>query len=114
MSKLNYTQAEQKNLDRDKKTVMAMAQIFCRGHNHICSPEDSLCPQCLSVVEYSNEKTQRCPYKHQGTCNTCPTQCYTQEMRLAIREIMAYSGPRMILHHPIMAIRYLIKKRKNK
>lgn len=32
-------------------------------------------------------------------------------MKEKIRNVMRYSGPRMILHHPIMAIRHVIDKR---
>jgi hypothetical protein len=35
-------------------------------------------------------------------------------MREKIREVMRFSGPRMIFHHPIMAIRHLIECRREK
>jgi hypothetical protein len=35
-------------------------------------------------------------------------------MREKIREVMRFSGPRMIFHHPIMAIRHLIESRREK
>jgi hypothetical protein len=35
-------------------------------------------------------------------------------MREKIREIMRFSGPRMIFYHPIMAIRHLIESKKEK
>jgi hypothetical protein len=35
-------------------------------------------------------------------------------MREKIKEIMRFSGPRMIFYHPIMAIRHLIESKKEK
>ena len=34
--------------------------------------------------------------------------CYQPQMREQIRQVMRYSGPRMLFHHPVMAIRHLI------
>ena len=36
------------------------------------------------------------------------------DMRKKIREVMRFSGPRMIFHHPVMAVRHLIDSRKEK
>ena len=35
-------------------------------------------------------------------------------MRNKIREVMRFSGPRMIFHHPILAIKHLVQTRKEK
>ncbi len=92
---------------------MAMARIYCRGHRHT-QGKDGVCDECRKVVEYSFERTRACPHEHKGTCDTCTIHCYKPEMRAAIRAIMAYSGPRMMFHHPIMAVEHLAKKRKSK
>ena len=34
--------------------------------------------------------------------------CYKPEMRERIRQVMRYSGPRMITKHPVAAIRHLL------
>jgi hypothetical protein len=47
-------------------------------------------------------------------CSNCKVHCYKPEMREKIREIMRFSGPRMIFYHPIMAIRHLIESKKEK
>ncbi|MDR2525428.1 MAG: nitrous oxide-stimulated promoter family protein, partial [Oscillospiraceae bacterium] len=36
--------------------------------------------------------------------------CYRADMREKIRAVMRYAGPRMLLHHPVMAIRHFIAK----
>lgn len=36
------------------------------------------------------------------------------EMREKIRAIMRFSGPRMMFHHPVAAVRHLIETKKEK
>ena len=103
--------AENRRLEQDQKTLEAMARIYCRAHRHVCSPDGRLCEDCASLVVYANNRTRRCPHHHRGTCDTCEIQCYQPAMRARIRAMMVFSGPRMILHHPVMAVRHMIKKR---
>ncbi len=106
----------ERDLRKDERTLVAMARIYCHGHRHIAdsSNDEQLCHECFQVVEYALERTKRCPHEHKGTCDTCTIQCYKPAMRQRIREIMAYSGPRMMFHHPLMAVRHLAKKRRSK
>ena len=64
--------SEKKRLEQDEKTVMAMAAVFCRGHHHICAQGEKLCPECAKVIDYSLERTRRCPHKHSGTSIPAP------------------------------------------
>jgi hypothetical protein len=45
-------------------------------------------------------------------CSNCKVHCYKPEMREKIREVMRFSGPRMIFHHPITAIRHVMESKK--
>ena len=47
-------------------------------------------------------------------CSVCKTHCYKPEMREQIRQVMRWSGPRMLFHHPVLAIRHLVETRKQK
>ena len=42
------------------------------------------------------------------SCDACENHCYKPEMRERIRQVMRYSGPRMITKHPVAAIRHLL------
>ena len=44
------------------------------------------------------------------TCKKCPIHCYKPDMKEKMREAMRYAGPRMMWHHPIAAIRHLIRE----
>ena len=39
----------------------------------------------------------------------CPVHCYRPEMKERIRMVMRWSGPRMIIYHPIAAIKHLMR-----
>ena len=95
---------------QERDTLRAMIGLFCR-QNH--SP-DPLCEECSQLWSYAQERLDKCPYGvNKPTCQNCPIHCYKPEMRQRVREVMRYAGPRMIWHHPLMAIRHLIHNRKS-
>ena len=52
--------------------------------------------------------------KKQTFCSNCKSHCYSPEMRGKIKDVMRFSGPRLLLSHPILAIRHAIDTIKNK
>ncbi|MBO5824973.1 MAG: nitrous oxide-stimulated promoter family protein, partial [Prevotella sp.] len=42
------------------------------------------------------------------SCKKCHTHCYAPKEREAIRRIMRWAGPRMLLYAPVAAIRHLL------
>jgi len=94
-------------IEREKKTVRHMIELWCR-HNH---GGDVLCDDCRVLCEYSEERLMHCKFGEGKTkCHKCTVHCYKPEMREKIRAVMRYSGPRIIFHHPIEAIRFLLSK----
>lgn len=110
--------------------VSEMIALWCRGHHGevprvpdapivpLGRTEVVLCPECSELHAYALARIGRCP--HMGTktfCSACPTHCYKPAMRERIREVMRWSGPRMLLFRPIPAIRHALvtlrAKRKN-
>ncbi|WP_070966199.1 nitrous oxide-stimulated promoter family protein [Vibrio sonorensis] len=90
------------------KTIEAMILIYCRGR-HGCK---ELCSQCKTLLEYAEMRLDRCPYgAHKPACNRCPVHCYKPDPKQQIREVMIYSGPRMLLKHPWLALRHLYMER---
>lgn len=71
-------------------------------------PVPPLCSQCQSLLDYAHKRLEHCKYgEDKPSCTRCPVHCYKPAMREQIRQVMRYSGPRMLLHDPIMAIRHL-------
>ena len=91
---------------RDKKTVTAMIRIYCAAHH---GRHGELCSECRGLLEYSCSKIENCQLLgHKPTCAKCRIHCYDAVRREHIRQVMRYSGPRMIYRHPILAIRHLM------
>ena len=45
-------------------------------------------------------------------CRRHEVHCYKPEMKERIRTIMRWAGPRMIIYHPVAAIRHLLRELK--
>ncbi len=92
-------------IEREKKTVEHMIVLWCRHHHG----GKGLCEDCQSLLSYARARLDHCKFGEQKTkCHKCPVHCYRKDMREKIREVMRYSGPRMLLHHPIEAILFLL------
>ena len=67
-----------------------------------------LCPQCQELLTYAHQRLERCKFGNEKpSCTRCSVHCYKPAMRQQIRQVMRYSGPRMLLHNPVLAIRHL-------
>lgn len=103
------------------KTVSAMLAIYCRHHHrhrarhkHSDGSVDNLCHECRQLLMYAELRLDRCPYGQQKpTCNQCPIHCYKPEPKQQMQQVMRYAGPRMLLPHPLLAIRHLLHERKS-
>ena len=92
-------------IEWEKKTVRHMIELWCRK-NHGCH---ELCEECRELLEYSIARLERCKFGDaKAKCHKCPVHCYRPDMREKIRAVMRFSGPRMILFHPLEALRYLL------
>ena len=58
--------------------------------------------------------TKYCQMLNMHVCANCTVHCYKPEMREKIREVMRYSGPRMLFIHPLVVIRHMLETRKEK
>lgn len=53
-------------------------------------------------------------YGDKTFCSNCKVHCYKPDMRERIRQVMAFSGPRMLFHHPAAALRHVIETKREK
>jgi len=96
---------------REKRTVAAMISMYCRGRH---GSRKELCPTCADLLAYARRRVDGCPFgEEKPTCANCPIHCYRADMRQRIREVMRYSGPRMLLRHPVLAFLHLIDGRRH-
>ena len=103
---------DQRRIVREKKTVAAMMQVFCKAHHR---SEQRLCQECADLLAYAECRLDRCPFAaDKPTCAECPIHCYKPAMRDRIRAVMRFAGPRMMLRRPVLAIRHLLDQRKRR
>ena len=96
--------------EREKRMVSQMIALYCRKKHHT---RGDLCPQCAALDAYAKMRADKCPFMETKTfCSNCRVHCYNPDMRAKIREVMRFAGPRMILHHPVSAIRHVVETRK--
>lgn len=101
---------ENPRIGREKKTVDAMIRLYCRKKHET---NENLCPACQELHDYAMLRLTNCPFQeYKSTCGKCLVHCYKPELRTEITKVMRYSGPRMLLYHPIMAFKHVIDGRK--
>ena len=97
---------------REKETVALMIGIYCRKKH---GTKKGLCPRCRELLDYAAARSDRCPFMETKTfCSNCKVHCYRPDMRARIKEVMRFSGPRMIFYHPGRAARHMIESMKEK
>ena len=91
---------------REKKTIEAMIKIYCNYHH---STSNELCSDCQELFEYAKTRLEKCPFQeNKPTCAKCPIHCYKPYMRIKIRAIMRYSGPRILFKYPVLAFHHVL------
>jgi hypothetical protein len=96
-----------KRIETEKATVKAMVEIYCNANHGI----NAVCEDCENLIDYALLRTDRCKYKDKKpACQNCKTHCYKAEYREKIKEVMRFSGPRMIYFHPVLSLKHLISK----
>jgi hypothetical protein len=102
---------------KDLKLLLNFVRIYC-GAKHgnqigtniqvesITVKETLLCDECAEVARHALAKRRNCPLTPKPSCKKCPVHCYGRYYRAKIREIMAFSGRRMILRGRVDYLRH--------
>jgi hypothetical protein len=100
-------------LRRDLKTLALFISIYCcyrhqgepravatlRTHDvsDIAGRDIELCSQCQKLLAHAFVKRSHCPMNPKPQCKHCPSHCYHPTYRAQIREVMRFSGRKMLL-----------------
>jgi hypothetical protein len=96
-------------IGRERRTIEAMVTIYCHGKHG----GKELCPECGELLSYCDRRLELCPFKEEKPiCFNCSVHCYNTQMRERIKPVMYYSGPRLLLRHPVLAIQHLADERR--
>ena len=84
-------------IDREKKTVQMMIEIYCRHH----LKQTTIPEEYQQLIEYAHNRLSHCRFGENKTvCKKCPIHCYAHKERQQIREVMRWVGPRMMIYAP--------------
>jgi hypothetical protein len=97
-----------KQQKKDIRLIGKFVEVYCFGKHHgtLLTPvtlpaglgESTLCPECVSFLEYAIGKRLKCPLEtEKPTCKHCRIHCYDKQRREKVREIMSYAGRRLML-----------------
>ena len=99
-----------RRIRRERKTIEKMLGLYCRDHH---GRKSGLCGECHGLWTYAMARLEKCPLRvDKPQCNQCKIHCYKPAIREQVRQVMRYSGPRMLWRHPVAAVQYLIDKRR--
>ena len=100
----------EKKRAREQRVVEEMITLYCRAHHH----RGTRCAQCEELAEYAPDAHGEMPrsWRTKTFCSNCRVHCYDQAHRQRIKEVMRFSGPRMLMHHPLLALSHLIESKK--
>jgi hypothetical protein len=100
-------------LQKDLRTLATFIRIYCT-HKHKDQPKAPvalnthdveaiagrpilLCADCRKLLGHAFVKRSRCPMDPKPACKHCPSHCYHPAYRQRIRQVMKYSGRRLVL-----------------
>ena len=95
-------------IEQEKKTVSQMVEIYCHGMKHT---KEGLCEECSALLDYAYTRLEHCKFgEKKPTCKKCTIHCYRPQMKEQMCKVMRWAGPRMILYHPVAAIKHIIRE----
>lgn len=94
-------------IEKEKKIVKLMIEIYSKHHDKK-NLEDN--EEMKDLLNYAYLRLNKCPFKdNKNFCSKCKVHCYQKEMREKIKKVMRYSGPRVLLYHPILFIKHQLR-----
>jgi len=92
---------------KDITVIGRFTEVWCSDHHHADRHPFSLpngkkplklCAGCSAFMDYAVKKRLNCPLEaEKPNCKRCRIHCYGPEQRTLVKQIMAWSGRRMIL-----------------
>ncbi len=94
-------------VEEEKDTVELMIRMYCRHREG----NKELCVSCAQLLDYARERLDRCRFSgSKPSCRKCLVHCYRKDMRERVRAVMRWTGPRMFLYHPVIAVKHLVRE----
>ncbi len=104
---------KRRKLHYDLRVLATFIRIYCDGRHREAArspvpPQiwrltglnrapDLLCIGCTKLLGHATAKRRACPLDPKPACKHCPTHCYLPAYREQVRQVMRYSGRRLVL-----------------
>lgn len=99
---------DSRRIRREKKTIGVMIGMYCRACHGTAG---ALCDECGALLTYAHRKIDACVFHdHKPVCNACRVHCYPRGMREEVRTVMRFSGPRMLVSHPVLGVLHMLDR----
>ena len=106
LSEKREQQVKHPYIAKDVETIRIMTEIFCHAHH---DTKEGMCPECEDFYLYAVKRLACCPFgEKKPVCGSCKIHCFGNVYKEKAKEIMAFSGPRLILKHPYLSFRHLV------
>lgn len=93
-------------IQREKKTIDKMVHVYCKAKHG--SKGGQLCGECSEFLSYAYMRLDKCPFQEEkSTCGKCLVHCYRPDMKEKVKEVMRYSGPRLLWKSPVLALHHV-------
>ncbi|WP_024613124.1 nitrous oxide-stimulated promoter family protein [Clostridium sp. Ade.TY] len=100
--------SKQGRVYKEKKIVKFMIEIYCNKKHGKNNSE--LCEECKELLDYAHKRLTYCKFgDNKKSCSKCPIHCYKKDMKEKIKEVMRFSGPRLVIYKPYEFIRHIFK-----
>ena len=89
----------EKKRQKEQHVVEEMIRLYCRKkHPKEDRQAGQICPVCQELLDYARLRSEKCPFMESKTfCSNCKVR---------------FSGPRMLIYHPVLAVWHLICSKK--
>ncbi|QEM70287.1 nitrous oxide-stimulated promoter family protein [Geobacter sp. FeAm09] len=97
-----------KHQKKDIRLIGTFVEVYCAGRHGTGESslfslpaglgERRLCAECAAFMAYAVARRVKCPLEaEKPTCKRCRIHCYSEANRAKVKEVMAYSGKRLML-----------------
>ncbi len=95
---------------QDKHDGVERSRVRFKGHHiePIVGSDVVLCPACGKLLMHALMKRSMCPLDPKPSCKNCTEHCYHPAYRERIRDVMKYSGRKLVLSGRIDYLLHLL------
>lgn len=110
---LARTDSVNHKLQRDLNVLVKFVELYCRDHHPAESRKRLLlrthnvaeleardvhvCPACAKLLQHGMVKRANCTMSPKPACKRCPRHCYAPVYRQQMKDVMRYSGRKLVL-----------------